>query len=505
MQRIFLLLPLVVLLSILAPFSSSTTEAADDLIVGVSEVNLRSGPGLSYDVIASLPRDEVLTSLQRQGDWIQVSTGGRKGWVASWLVVANTNKSSSDTSSTQSGTQIAVSQVDNLNIRADADISSSVLGRLPAGGQAVVLQEKYGWLQIDYNGKKGWIAKEYVSLKTSTEKPATSAAGLTFTVQVDLLNVRESSSLKSNKLTTIKRGQVFNVLKQQDLWIQIEYAAGKKGWVYSFYGALSEGGNVTAGNNATAQKADGKSIQTIYNGTNLRTGPSTNYAVVARIDAGQTLKTTGEENGWYKVTYNGQPAFISSTVVKSANASSSSRGGALSGLTIVVDAGHGGHDGGTVGTRNTLEKHLNLEVASKLASKLRANGANVVLTRDSDTYLSLPTRVSISHQYAADAVVSIHHDAHADRSVRGFTTYYSNDFQKPLADAINGGLKQQITLPNRGTQYGDYYITRENTRHAVLVELGYLSNGSEEQILRSSQFQEQAAYGLYIGLLNYFK
>ncbi|WP_083995151.1 SH3 domain-containing protein [Caryophanon latum] len=127
MQRIFLLLPLVVLLSILAPFSSSTTEAADDLIVGVSEVNLRSGPGLSYDVIASLPRDEVLTSLQRQGDWIQVSTGGRKGWVASWLVVANTNKSS-DTSSTKNGTQIAVSQVDNLNIRADADISSSVLG-----------------------------------------------------------------------------------------------------------------------------------------------------------------------------------------------------------------------------------------------------------------------------------------------------------------------------------------------------------------------------------------
>lgn len=487
-----LLLSLVLLLSMLTPFGGSSTQAANDLLVGVDELNLRSGPGLSYSVTASLQRGEVLTSLDREGDWIQVSNGQTKGWVASWLVVANTKEGAA---STTNGTKVIVAQVDNLNIRSDAAISASVLGQLSAGSQAVALQEKFGWIQIEYNGKKGWVSQDYVTVKTSTEKPATSAAGLTFTIQIDTLNVREEPSLNSKKLSTVKRGQVFNVLKQEDLWIQIEYASGKKGWIYSFYGALSNGKN-------RAAQPTAKDVQTIYNGTNLRTGPSTDYAVVARIDAGQTLTTTAEENGWYKVTYNGQPAFISSTVVKSANAASN--GAAFSGLTIVVDAGHGGHDGGTVGARHTLEKKLNLEVATKLASKLRANGANVVLTRDSDTYVSLPTRVSISHQYAADAVISIHHDAHIDRSVRGFTTYYSNDFQKPLAQAINRGLQQQLQLSNRGTQYGDYYITRENNRHAVLVELGYLSNGTEEQILRSNQFQEQAAYGIYVGLLNYF-
>ena len=488
-----LLLSLVLLLSMLAPFSGSSTQAANDLLVGVDELNLRSGPGLSYSVTASLKRGEVLTSLDREGDWIQVSNGQTKGWVASWLVVANTKKG---TSSTETGTKIIVAQVDNLNIRSDAAISARVLGQLSAGSQAVALQEKFGWIQIEYNGKKGWVSQDYVTVKTTTEKPATSAAGLTFTIQIDSLNVRAEPSLNSKKLSTVKRGQVFNVLQQEDLWIQIEYTSGKKGWIYSFYGALSNGSN-------SAVQATNKDVQTIYNGTNLRTGPSTDYAVVARIDAGQKLTTISAENGWYKVTYNGQPAFVSSTVVKSANATSG-RGGAFSGLTIVVDAGHGGNDGGTVGTRNTLEKKLNLEVATKLASKLRANGANVVLTRDSDTYVSLPTRVSISHQYAADAVISIHHDAHTDRSVRGFTTYYSNDFQKPLAQAVNRGLQQQLQLTNRGTQYGNYYITRENSRHAILIELGYLSNSTEEQILRSSQFQEQAAYGIYVGLLNYF-
>lgn len=488
-----LLLSLVLLLSILVPLSSSSTKAANDLLVGVDELNLRSGPGLSYSVTASLTRGEVLTTLDRDGDWIQVSTGKTKGWVASWLVVANTKQSTES-----KGTNIVVAQVDNLNIRSDAAISASVLGQLSAGSQAVALQEKFGWIQIEYNGKKGWVSQDYVSRQTSTSKPSSSAAGLTFTVQIDSLNVRAEPSLSSKKLATISRGQVFNVLKQEDLWIQIEYTSGQKGWIYSFYGALSQGGAVPS------QTSSGKSIQTIYNGTNLRTGPSTDYGVVARIDAGQTLKTVGEENGWYKVTYNGQPAFVSSTVVKSATASGSKRSGAFGGLTFVIDAGHGGNDGGTVGTRNTLEKTLNLQVASKLASKLRANGANVILTRDSDTYISLPTRVSISHQYAADAFISIHHDAHVDRSVRGFTTYYTNDFQKPLANAINNGLQQQLTISNRGTQYGNYYITRENQRNAVLIELGYLSNSSEEKILRSSQFQEQATYGIYRGLLQYF-
>lgn len=492
----------VLLLMVASSFHSTSTKAANDLVVGVDTVNLRSGPGLSYSLIGSLSRGDQLTSLDRHGDWIQVSDGHKKGWVASWLVVSNSTNNSA-----KSSDKVVISQVNNLNIRSDASISASVLGQLASGNQATVIEEKSNWVQINYNGLTGWVAKEYVTIKQAGSKtPSTSAKGLTFTVQVDTLNIRAKASLDSKKLASVERGQTFNVLKQEDSWIQIEYKEGKKGWLYSFYGTLSNSGKVT---NSANTANSGKKIQTIYNGTNLRTGPSTDHNVLARVDAGQMFSVVSEQEGWYKVAYKGQTAYIATTVVTSATSGDpgskkSREAGTLKGLTIVVDAGHGGHDGGTQGVRGTLEKKVNLQVATSLAAKLRSAGAQVIMTRESDRYISLPTRVSISHQYAADAFVSVHHDAHEKASVRGFTTYYTNDYQRALAEAINSGLNSQVSIRNRGTQHGNYYITRENRQKAVLIELGYLSNSSEEQTLRTSQFQEQAAYGIYRGLLNFF-
>lgn len=488
----------ILLLTIATSFNTSLIKASNDLIVGADEVNLRSGPGLSYSVIASLQRGEVLTSLDRQGDWIQVASGNHKGWVASWLVVSNTTKQGTTS-------KVAVSQANNLNIRAEASISSSALGQLSLGSQATVLQEKSNWVQIQHNGITGWVSKDYITFKNDNTTTNTANDGLTFTVEVPALNIREDSSLRAKKLATVQKGQTFKVLKQSNQWIQIEYTQGKTGWVYSFYGTLSEGGKSL--NTSTTPST--KQIQTIYNGTNLRTGPATNYNVLARVDAGETFTTVSEQDGWYKISYNGQPAFIASSVVTSAiqgdtTTKKSRQSGTLRGLTIVIDPGHGGNDSGTIGVRSTLEKKLNLQVSVLLASKLRSAGADVVMTRESDKYVSLPARVSIAHQYAADAFVSIHHDAHEDHSIRGFTTYYTNSYQQGLAEALNDGLVSQLTIKNRGAQLGNYYITRENRQKAVLVELGYLSNSSEEQVLRSSQFQDQAAYGLYRGLLDFF-
>ena len=115
-----------------------------------------------------------------------------------------------------------------------------------------------------------------------------------------------------------------------------------------------------------------------------------------------------------------------------------------------------------------------------LASKLCSSGANVILTRNMDTFVSLKKRVSISHQYDADAFISVHYDASIDSSISGFTTYYTNGFQKELAVAVNDGLKSTISLRNRGAQPSNYFVLRENRQNAILLELGFLSNASEE-------------------------
>ncbi|MBO1912425.1 N-acetylmuramoyl-L-alanine amidase, partial [Microvirga sp. 3-52] len=136
--------------------------------------------------------------------------------------------------------------------------------------------------------------------------------------------------------------------------------------------------------------------------------------------------------------------------------------------------------------------------------KLKSAGANVVLTRNMDTYITLQKRVSISQQYNADAFISLHYDASIDSSINGFTTYYTHSYQRELAVAINNGLASTISLRNRGAQPANYLVLRENSQNAILLELGFLSNPMEERNVNTESFREQATQGIYQGLITFF-
>ncbi len=86
---------------------------------------------------------------------------------------------------------------------------------------------------------------------------------------------------------------------------------------------------------------------------------------------------------------------------------------------------------GTIGVNGT-EKNVTHRTSEMLANKLRSSGANVILTRNMDTFISLHKRVSISHQYDADAFISVHYDASIDSSISGYTTYYTHVIKKSL-------------------------------------------------------------------------
>lgn len=126
------------------------------------------------------------------------------------------------------------------------------------------------------------------------------------------------------------------------------------------------------------------------------------------------------------------------------------------------------------------------------------------MTRESDEYVALRKRVSVAHQHDADAFISIHYDATDNSSISGFTSYYLNNNQKGLAEAIHNGLASKINIKDRGTQEGNYLVLRENRQKAVLLELGFLSNANEERIITTAKFREQATLGIYQGILDYF-
>ena len=529
----------ILLCSLLFPYTYATnsvyaSDESSDLVVSADELYLREGPGLSYPILETLKKGQALTFIEKQDDWYHVKVKGQEGWVASWLTSAS--KSGEPASSNPSDTGSIISQVDHLNVRAEPAVSSAVLTQLNTGDEAEVLARAASWVQISYNGTTGWVSTDYVTNKknevseqgNTSEQVADSKDEVkntnveidpnSFTVAVDVVNVRKKADLSSKKLGTAKKGEQYEVLDRENNWVKIQY--GKKvGWIYSFYGTFEVIEQIPASMDPdNTDEPESKYVTIIYNGTNLREEPSTSSNIVIHANAGEKYNILATEGEWYKVEVDKTTiGYVANWVVsknleddstkeekEESKKKDSRKKGTLKGLTLVIDPGHGGNDKGTTGVRGTDEKDINLKTVDLLKSKLRSAGAEVIMTRESDVYVDLRKRVSISHQYAADAFISIHYDATQDSSISGFTTYYTNGYQRKLAEYVHEGLSKKVTIRDRGVQSGNYLVTRENKQAAILIELGYLSNPSEESVVTTDFYREQATLGIYQGLLKYF-
>lgn len=509
MQRFYLHLPFsyVIVLALLFSITITTKTHAngDEVMSTVSSLHMRSGPGLAYPILTSLTKDDKMIVLEKHGDWLKVSKGQVNGWVASWYTKS--------IESTKQVEQIVVSKVDRLNVRSQSTLDAAVLTQLSAGDQATFISDQGKWVEISINQVKGFVTKEYITIlneeKTSQTPEVSSTAN--FQVSVEILNVRSKPNLTSKHISQIKKGERYKILKKQNNWVNIEISKKESGWVYSFYGTLTNQSLTTSEN---PKKEESNLVTIVYNGTNLRENPSTSSEVIYRANAGESFETIEQSGDWYKLKLSdGNKAFVANWVVSTNNNSLKSelkeekierKRGTLDGLTIVIDPGHGGNDHGTTGARGTEEKGIALQTSEMLASKLRAAGANIIMTRDSDDYVDLRKRVAIGHQVAANAFISVHYDATDSSSINGFTTYYMHDYQKGLAQSVHKSLGKKISLRDRGAQPGNYLVLRENRQHAILIELGFLSNPSEERTVTTEQFREQASLGIYNGVVNYF-
>lgn len=179
----------------------------------------------------------------------------------------------------------------------------------------------------------------------------------------------------------------------------------------------------------------------------------------------------------------------------------------LVGSVIVIDPGHGGTDPGAIGAKGTFEKNINLAVALKLAAHLKAAGAKVVMTRDTDVYPTLGERVDIANQLNADIFVSIHCNS-LQRVDPGGTEIFvaprSAIASMSLAQAIHKSLIKQIGLFDRGIKSNEFYVLNHTNMPSVLVELAFISKVEEEVLLNDPAFQEKAAMGIYEGIRSFF-
>jgi N-acetylmuramoyl-L-alanine amidase len=215
---------------------------------------------------------------------------------------------------------------------------------------------------------------------------------------------------------------------------------------------------------------------------------------------------------------------------------------------IVIDAGHGGHDTGTIGPHGLLEKDLCLDVALRLGALIQQKlpSAEVIYTRKDDTFIPLEDRTSIANEAKADLFISIHANSSHDPDARGIETYYLNfssspdavevaarenalsqqsmhDLQdiikqiarndkieesKELASDIQDSLTQRLQLVsrderNRGVKKAPFVVLIGANMPSILSEISFVSNPSDERLLKKTDQRQRIADGLLRGITSY--
>ena len=167
-----------------------------------------------------------------------------------------------------------------------------------------------------------------------------------------------------------------------------------------------------------------------------------------------------------------------------------------SGLSIVLDAGHGGIDGGTegVGNQGILEKNVNLEITQKVTALLKDAGANVTPTRDTDEYVDLAERTTIGNRTGASLFVSLHCNFYeGDSSIDGLEIYYhrNSNKSKGYAETMIQLLKDaNSTVHIRNASQQNMQVLRNSSIPAIMIEMGFLSNPEECASLTDPLYQE---------------
>jgi N-acetylmuramoyl-L-alanine amidase len=169
--------------------------------------------------------------------------------------------------------------------------------------------------------------------------------------------------------------------------------------------------------------------------------------------------------------------------------------------TVVIDAGHGGHDDGATSRYGGREKDATLDVAMRLRPKLEAAGFQTVMTRSSDTFIPLDTRARISNRGHNVIFVSIHFNDSPRSHVHGSEVYYKSRCSSRIASNI---LSQVSAIPggtSRGIRTANFRVLKKNQYPAVLVECGYLSNPLEGRRCSNGAYREQLATAISRGII----
>ncbi|MEK3994131.1 SH3 domain-containing protein [Psychrobacillus sp. FSL K6-2365] len=491
-----------------------------NLKVSVSVANMRSGPGITYDVVTQSKLNDQFVSVQYATDsknekWYKVTSTNGDAWLHQ-SVVSVVDKVDETPVVTPGNGETGTILRANALLYANSNYNSAVLVGLPKNTKFTVLSKLVStdgttWLNIQASGKQGWIPDFEVN------------ANLPIKYGTKTSTVYNGASANAKKVDTIYLSSPVRVLRTLNGWVNIETPTEKRGWIQA--SVLTDVAPISPVSltNGRTEVRNGQNYMVWSKPTKFDITysiPSTNVLriygnlsnineIKSKVTGVKSMKVEKVSGGTSVLLITFDPNYTYTIRDYNNELTIKVVPKGLAGKKIVIDAGHGAKDPGAVGKNGTKEKDVNLATAQFLKAELEAAGATVTLTRNSDVFLELVERTNISNSSDYDAFISIHADSFSSTS-KGTTTYYNStvNFNGPkslaLAKSIQADLVKAVGTYNRGVKQQNFYVNRMNKIPSVLVELAFISNPTEEAQLASTSFRKKAAAGIRKGLENYF-
>lgn len=343
----------------------------------------------------------------------------------------------------------------------------------------------------------------------------------------DNLNVRTHPAVTGDVVDRLKDGEIVEVIGQTGDWLLI-LINGNNGYIHSRY-TVEVGSQAPSDDDDVAteepeepevsepedtepeEESDNPSPtnglvgKVTANVLNVRKSPDGTSAVVGKLSLNQKVAIESINGNWAKINLQSGSGYVHKNYLKLINQT----GNPLKDRIIVIDAGHGGKDPGTL-KNNLTEKEIVLKVSKLVEGKLKNAGAKVLTTRSSDAYLTLEQRTDYAKKHYAEAFVSIHVNSAGSTSAKGSEVYYDSSTNpnatesRLLANKIQENLVKGANMSDRGVKDQRFYVIRNNNVAAVLVELGFITNPDDFKKLSSEQYMELYAEAIYQGLVQYY-
>ena len=558
---------------------SMAVAAGKTAVVTGSGVNVRSGPGTGYSKTGSVTKGAALAVLEQKNGWYKLQLPGNKtGWVkGDYLSISESMSSGKVSVPVQPGVQQGKSVIvkaSTANIRSGPGTGYTKVGSAAKGQRFAVVKEAAGWYKVSTGGSKaGWIFGNLVTVVVNRSPGGSSGTGnnpapaadvkeIYLIVKGSIVNVRSGPGTGYGIVAKVKSGDQLTALKKSAGWYLAALPGEKPGWIVEWLVETrstvppSRGDNKSEipdqpkppepAPNPMLQKLTGIEFNNIdgrQESLVVRSEGAIKHAVsFLRDPARLVIDIDGCDINGLKEPVSGgtlvgkvrmaqfsltpmvvrivldlnRPVHHKSVLsednrVLTVNISEPS----IKDKTVVIDAGHGGYDPGALGVSGLQEKDFNLETALLLRDKLAAQGVTVIMTREDDSFISLPGRASVANSAYADVFVSIHANSNPNPATRGTSTYYYAPSSNPLlygqleqrqkmADAVQRNLIELLGTRDIGILQDNFAVLRGTEMPSVLVEAAFLSNTDDEVLLKDSSFREKVAQGIADGLAEYF-